>query len=70
MILMLASGVQAATVVIVETDFMRGTETRIFPFEIVEGGLLKATLTDFEFPAPMDARPCHFEREGVVEDLL
>ncbi len=55
LILMLASGAQAATVVHVETDFMRGTETRIFPFEIAEGRLFKATRTDFEFPAPIDA---------------
>jgi hypothetical protein len=34
LILMLASGAQAATVVLDETDFMRGTETRNFPFEI------------------------------------
>jgi hypothetical protein len=54
LILMLASGAQAATVVLDETDFIRGTETRMFPFEIVEGGLFKATLTDFEFLAPFD----------------
>ena len=51
LILMLASGVQAATVVIGTTGFMRGTETRMFPFEIIEGGHFKATLTDFIFPA-------------------
>jgi hypothetical protein len=54
LILMLASGAQAATVVLDETDFIRGTETRMFPFEIVESGLFKATLTDFEFLAPFD----------------
>jgi hypothetical protein len=51
LILMLASGVQAATVVIGSTGFMRGTETRTFPFEIIEGGHFKATLTDLKFPA-------------------
>jgi len=54
LILMLASGAQAATVVLDETDFIRGTETRMFPFEIVDGGFFKATLTDFEFLAPFD----------------
>ncbi len=54
LILMLASGAQAATVVLDEIDFMRGTESRVLPFEILEGGLFKATLTDFEFLAPFD----------------
>ena len=54
MILMLASGVQAATVVLDETDFMRGTETRMFPFEIIESGHFKATLKDLEFTAPFE----------------
>ncbi len=54
LILMLASGAQAATVVLDKTDFLRGTETRMFPFEIIEGGHFKTTLTDFEFPAPFD----------------
>jgi hypothetical protein len=51
MILMLASGAQAATVVLDETDFMRGTERRMFPFEIIESGHFKATFTDLEFLA-------------------
>jgi len=55
LILMLASGVQAATVVFGVTGFMRGTETRTFPFEIIEGGHFKATLTDFKFQAPFGA---------------
>jgi hypothetical protein len=38
-------------VVLDKTDFLRGTETRMFPFEIIEGGHFKTTLTDFEFPA-------------------
>jgi len=54
LILMLASGAQAATVVLDKTDFMRGMETRMFPFEIIEGGHFKATLSNFEFPAPFD----------------
>jgi hypothetical protein len=54
LILMLASGAQASTVVIGKNDFMRGTETRIFPFQIIGGGHFKATLMDFEFPAPFD----------------
>ncbi len=53
-ILMFAFGAQAATVVLDETDFMRGTETRLFPFEIKEAGHFKATLTDFEFLAPFE----------------
>ena len=51
LILMLASGVQAATVVFGTIGFMRGTETRMFPFDIIEGGHFKAKLTDFKFPA-------------------
>ena len=55
LILMLASGTQAATVVLdTEGVFIQGTETRMFPFEIIEGGLFKATLTDFEYVAPFD----------------
>ena len=54
LILMLASGAQAATVVLDEDVFIQGTETKMFPFEIIEGGLFKATLTDFEFVAPFD----------------
>ena len=54
LILMLASGAQAATVVLDEAVFIEGTETRMFPFEITEGGLFKATLTDLEFMAPFD----------------
>ena len=54
LILMLASGAQASTVVLGKIDFMRGTETRMFPFQIIGGGHFKATLTDFEFPAPFD----------------
>ena len=51
---MLASGVQAATVVLDETDFLRGTETRMFHFEMIESGHIKATLTDLEFPAAFE----------------
>jgi hypothetical protein len=71
LILILASGAQAATVVLDETDFMRGTEKRISPFEIVEGGHFKETLTDFEFPASF-AVPSLAILKGkkIVEDLL
>jgi hypothetical protein len=55
LVLMLASGAQAATVVLDEIDFMCGTETRKFFFEIIEGGHSRATLTDFEFHTPFDA---------------
>jgi len=54
LILMLASGAQAATVVLDESGFMRGTEKRMFPFEIIEGGHFKATLTDLDFLAPFE----------------
>ena len=54
LILMLASGAQAATVVLDETGFMRGAETRVLSFENIEDGHFKATLTDFEFPAPFE----------------
>jgi hypothetical protein len=37
LILMLASGVQAATVVLDEIDFMRGTETGMFKFRVAPG---------------------------------
>jgi hypothetical protein len=69
LILMLASGTQAATVVLDETDFIRGTETRMFPFEIVEDGPFKATLTDFEFLAPFDVLALAILKgKGIVED--
>jgi len=54
LILMLASGAQASTAVLDKIDFMRGTDTRMFPFEIIGGGHFKATLKDFEFTAPFD----------------
>ena len=54
LILMLASGAQAATMVLDETDFIRGTERRLFLFDILEGGLFKVTLTDSEFSEPLD----------------
>jgi len=71
LILMLALGVQAATVVLDETDVMCGTETRIFPFEILEDGHFKETLTDFEFPVSF-AVPSLAILKGkkIVEDLL
>jgi len=54
LILMLASGAQAAMVVLDKIDYMRGMESRMFSFEIKEGGHFKATLTDVEFPALFD----------------
>ena len=54
LILMFAFGAQATTVVLDEEDFMRGTETRMYPFEIEEVGHFKATLTDLEFLAPFE----------------
>ena len=71
LILIVASGVQAATVVLDETDFMRGMETRIFPFEIIESGHFKATLTDFEFLAPFDVLAMAILNENeIVGDPL
>ncbi|MDX2493520.1 MAG: hypothetical protein QNK27_00975 [Desulfuromusa sp.] len=72
LILMLASGAQAATVVFGETGFMRGTETRMFPFEIIEGGHFKVTLTDFKFPAPFGALTTAIlkGKEIIVDPLL
>ena len=71
LILILASGVQAATVVLEETDFMSGMETRIFPFEIMESGHFKATLTDFEFLAPFDVLALAILKESeIVGDPL
>jgi hypothetical protein len=54
LVLMLTSGTQAATVILDETDFMRGIETRMFPFEIVEAGDFTASLTDYKFLAPFE----------------
>ena len=69
MILMLASGVQAATVVLDETDFVRGTETRMFPFEIIESEHFKATLTDLEFPAPFEVlAPAILKAKEIIGD--
>jgi hypothetical protein len=53
-IMMFAFGTQAATVVLDEADFMRGTEARLFPFEIQETGNFTATLTDLKFLAPFE----------------
>ena len=53
MILMLASGVPAATV-LDNVAFISGTETQMSEFEIMDGGLFKATLTDLEFLSPFD----------------
>ena len=72
LILMLSSGAQAATVVLDKTDFMRGTETKMFPFEIIEGGHFKATLTDFEFLAQFEVLALAIlkEKEIVGDPLL
>ena len=71
LILMLASGTQAATMVLDETDFIHGTERRIFLFDIVEGGLFKATLTDSEFSEPFDVLvPAILKGKEIVEDSL
>ena len=71
LILMLASGAQAATMVLDETAFIRGTERRIFLFDIVEGGLFKATLTDSEFSEPFDVLvPAILKGKEIVEDPL
>jgi hypothetical protein len=71
LILMLASGVQAATVVIGSTGFMRGTETRTFPFEIIEDGNFKATPTDSEFPVLFDAlAPAILKDKEIIGDPL
>jgi hypothetical protein len=71
LILMLASGAQAATVVFGATGFMRGTETRTFPFEIIEGGHFKATLSDFNFPASFDdLAPAIFKGREIIGNPL
>jgi hypothetical protein len=54
LIVVFAFGAQAATVVLDEKDFIRGRETRDYPFEIKEAGQFKATLTDLEFLAPFE----------------
>ena len=53
LILMLASGVQAATV-LDNVAFISGTSTQMSRFEIMDAGLFKATLTDLEFLSPFD----------------
>ena len=52
-LMMLASGVQAATV-LDNVAFISGRETQMTEFEIMDGGLFKATLTDLEFLSPFD----------------
>jgi len=71
LILMLASGAQTATVGLDETGYMRGTETRMFSFDIIEGGHFKATLPDFEFPAPFDVlTPAILKGKEIIGDPL
>ena len=71
LIIMLVSGAQAATVVFGATDFMRGTETRTLPFEIIEGGNFKATLTDSEFPVLFEAlAPAILKGKEIIGDPL
>ena len=53
LVLMLAVGVQAATV-LDNVAFISGTERQMTEFEILDGGRFKATLTDLEFLAPFD----------------
>ena len=53
LILMLASGAQAATV-LDNVAFISGRETQMSTFEITDGGLFKATLTDLEFLSPFE----------------
>jgi hypothetical protein len=54
LILLLASGAQAKTVVFDKSNLMQGTEKGMFPFGIIEGGHFKETLPDFEFLMPID----------------
>ena len=56
LILLLASGAQAATLVFDKTGLQRGTDTGRFPLEILMDGHFKETLPDFEFLAPFDVR--------------
>ena len=71
LILMLALCAQTATVGLDETGCMRGTETRIFSFEIIEGGHFKATLPDFVFPAPFDVlTPAILKGKEIIGDPL
>jgi hypothetical protein len=71
LILMLASGAQAAAVVLDETGFMRGKKTRMFSFEILEGGHFKATLTDFEFSVPFEVLvPAILKGKEIIGDPL
>ncbi len=53
LILMFASGVQAATV-LDNVAFISGTETQMTEFEIMDSGLFQATLTDLEFLSAFD----------------
>ena len=71
MILMLASGAQTATVVLDDTVFMRGTETRMFSIENIESGHFKARLTDVEFLASFDVMALAISKgKELVGDLL
>ena len=54
LILLLASGAQAWTVVFDKTDLQRGTDIGMFPFEIVKGPHFKEPLPDVEFLVPLD----------------
>ena len=49
LILLLASGAQAGTVVFNRTDLQRGTDTGIFPFEVRIGGHFTEKLPHVEF---------------------
>jgi hypothetical protein len=71
LILVCASGAQAATVVLDKTDLMRDTEIIRFSFEILGGGLFKAPLTDFDILAPIDVLDlANWKGTEIVGDLL
>ncbi|UCF93061.1 MAG: hypothetical protein JSW39_02585 [Desulfobacterales bacterium] len=69
LMLMLATGAQAATV-LDAFDFISGTDTRVYPFEIMNAGPYQVTLTDFEFLAPFEVLLLAITTGTTVVDTL
>ena len=71
LILLLASGTQAATSVFKPTGFMRGTQTNMFRYEITDSGLLKAMLSGIQFLVPFDVQAlANFKGKEIIGDPL
>ena len=66
LIVMLASVVQAATIMFENTDFTRSKESMVFPLNMMAGRHFETSPAGFEFPALFDVRSLTILKGGKV----